>query len=60
MREGIQPRLRYDPAEIATENMGVLRVEPKKSSRSDLLRLLREVERFLEGDSSDEIQIIWG
>jgi hypothetical protein len=61
LREGVpEPPPRYDTAEIATENFGTIKVEPRKSSRSDLSRLAHNVQKFLESDPSDEIQIIWG
>jgi hypothetical protein len=61
LREGMpEPVRRYDTAEIATENFGVIRVEPRKSARSDLFKLAHEVQKFLENDPSDEIKVIWG
>jgi hypothetical protein len=59
LREWKEPVARYDAAEIPTENLGVFKVRPKKS-RSDLSKLLREVQAFLENDPSDEIRVIWG
>ncbi len=59
MREGKQPIPRYDAAEIPTENFGVIKVRPKKS-RSDLSKLIRQIQKFIDNDPSGEIQIIWG
>jgi hypothetical protein len=55
-----EPTPRYDSADIPTENFGTIKVRPKKSGRSDLSKLVRDVQNFLESDPSDEIQIIWG
>jgi len=60
LRMGIKPTPRYDAAEIATENHGVYRVEPVKKSGSELFKLLREIEKFLERDQSDEIHVVCG
>jgi hypothetical protein len=59
LREGKEPVRRYDAAEIPTEDMGVIKVRPKKS-RSDLSKLLRELQKFVEGDPREEFDIVWG
>ena len=59
MRDGKEPIPRYETAEIPTENFGVIKVRPKKS-RSDLSKLIRQLQKFIENDPSQEIQIIWG
>jgi hypothetical protein len=61
LREGLpEPPPRYDTAEIPTENFGTIKVWPKKSARSDLSKLAEHIQKFLENDPSDEIQVIWG
>jgi hypothetical protein len=55
-----EPAPRYDTAEIATENFGIIKVWPKKSASSELSKLAQNVQKFLEDDPGDEIQIIWG
>ncbi len=59
LSEGKQPVPRYEGAEIPTENMGIILVRAK-NSRSDLSKLLRRIQKFIENDPSEEIQIIWG
>ncbi len=61
LREGLpEPAPRYDAAEISTENFGIIKVWPRKSGNSELSKLARRIHKFLENDSSEEIQIVWG
>ncbi len=55
-----EPMRRYDSAEVQTENFGVIKIWPKKLGQSELSKLARGVQKFLENDPSDEIQVIWG
>jgi hypothetical protein len=50
----------YKPTEIATENWGVIRVEPRKRGGRDLAWLLRQIRRLLESDPNEKVTIIWG
>jgi hypothetical protein len=56
----LEPAPRYDTAELATENFGIIKVWPMKSARSELSKLAQNVQKFFEDDPGDEIQIIWG
>ena len=59
--EGLpEPAPRYDSAEISTENFGTIKIWPKKSGGAEIARLAREIQRFLENESSDDIVITWG
>lgn len=50
----------YEPAEIATDNRGIIKIEPRKRGGRDLAWLLRQIKKFLESDPSEEVTIIWG
>jgi hypothetical protein len=58
--EGPEPPRHYEPAEIQTQNMGVVKVMFKNGCRSDLAAILWEAKRFLEDDNSDHVAVIWG
>lgn len=60
LREGKEPVKQYQPAEIPTENMGVVLVKAKKPRRSDLAKLLRDVRKSLKTESQDVITVVWG
>jgi hypothetical protein len=60
LSKGKEPVRHYEPAKIPTQNQGVIVVEVKRSKRSDLVKLLRDLEKFLSSDPGDRVTIIWG
>ena len=51
---------RYEPAEIVTENRGIVRVEVKKRSNSILAKTLKEIREFLNEQSTDNVTVTLG
>jgi len=51
---------RYEPAEIQSDNMGVIKIEAKKEGCSELVGVLRDARRFLVGVSEESVTIIIG
>lgn len=58
--QGKEPVHRYDPAEISTQSHGTIVVEAKKSRGSPLVKLLRDLRKFLEADPGNSVTITWG
>ncbi len=51
---------RYEPAEIQSENQGLIKIEAKKRGCSELIHVLIEVRAFLEGVSAETVTITIG
>lgn len=50
----------YEPADIVTDDRGIIKIEPRKRGGRDLAWLLRQIKKFLESDPSEKVTIIWG
>ncbi len=55
-----EPPRRYEPAEIQSENMGVIKVQVRKGRDSGLGKLLLEMSKFLKKESRNNVAVIWG
>jgi hypothetical protein len=51
---------RYEPAEIKSENMGIVKVERKKGKRKELVNLLTDVKKFLRGVPDEFVAVTIG
>jgi len=51
---------RYEPAEIQSENMGIVKIERKRGKRKELLNLLNEIKEFLQGVSDEFVAVTVG
>jgi hypothetical protein len=57
---GINSPKRYDTAELVTEDIGVVRVERRKTGKRDVLRLLDDMLTFVRRQRADELTLILG
>jgi hypothetical protein len=51
---------RYEPAEIKSENMGIVKVERRRGQRKELVNLLNGIKEFAQGVQSDFVTVIVG
>ena len=51
---------RYEPAEIVTENRGIVRVEVKRRSNSILAKTFKEIRDFLTEQPADQVTVTLG
>jgi hypothetical protein len=51
---------RSDEADIVTENHGVYKIRRRKSSNSDLAKLLKEILRHLDDEQGETLMVVWG
>jgi hypothetical protein len=57
---GKDPVRHYEPAEIHSENMGLVQIHSKKRRPSQLAKALQGMQDFLEHDRSKDVTVIWG